>query len=296
MLRSVVTAIRLFWHNPSKERAFNLRHDAAMRRALIGFAAALAAQVGFWQHTSSIMPDMGIVDDVPGEQTVRALSFGDEEAFFRLLALNIQNSGDMFGRYTPLYKYDFNKLYHWFHLLNRLNDQSNYLAAMGAYYFSQTQNPSDVRYIIDYLDEFTVGRERDKWWWVVQAIYLSNYKMFDLNRSLQLAERLRGVRGIPVWAQQQAAFIHEKRGEFGDAARIIQEIIAHEAEYSLSELRFMKYFMNERINKYNDVRKQLEEIEQRKEAEAAKAKAEGRTLPEPNNGPPDDVGAFGSGR
>lgn len=294
MIRAALNAFRLFYYNPAKERKFNLRRDVAMRWALLAFLVTLGGQVAYWNHTHTLLPEMGVIDDVPGERTVRALSFGDEEAFFRLLALNIQNSGDMFGQSTPLYKYDLNKLYHWFRLLGVLNNQSNYLAAMGSYYFSQTQNPSDVRYIVDYLDEFTLGREKDKWWWVVQAVYLANYKMFSLDRALELAERLRGVRGIPIWAQQQAAFVYEKRGEFSQAFAIIKEIVDHKDEYSISELRFMKYFIDERLGKMEAVRKQFEEIEAEKQAEIDKAKAEGRTIPEPNNGPPDDVGAFGS--
>lgn len=287
--------LRRLLSDPAKERKFDLVNDIAMRWAVLAFVVLLGAQVAYWKHTTTILPEMGIVDDVPGERTVRALSFGDEEAFFRLLALNIQNSGDTFGRFTPLYKYDFNKLYHWFHLLSSLNNQSNYMAAMATYYFSQTQNPGDVHYLVDYLDEFTDGRVKDKWWWVVQAAYLANYKMHDPDRALKLAQRLSGVRGIPVWAQQQPAFILERRGEFGQALAIIKEIIDHKDDYSLSELRFMKYFVAERLGKFEQVKKQLEQIEQEKEAAEAKAKAEGKTLAEPNNGPPDDVGAFGSG-
>ncbi|OYW17649.1 MAG: hypothetical protein B7Z54_07690, partial [Sphingobacteriales bacterium 12-47-4] len=87
------------------------------------------------------------------------------------------------------------------------------------------------------------------------------------------------------------AFISERRGEFSDALAIIKEIIAHKEDYSINELRFMKYFIDERLGKMDSVRKQLEAIEAEKQAEIDKAKAEGRTIVEPNNGPPDDVGA-----
>ncbi|MEJ0010471.1 MAG: hypothetical protein WDN72_08230 [Alphaproteobacteria bacterium] len=160
-----------------------------------------------WNHTRHIMPEMGIVPEVPGERTVRALSFGDDEAFFRLLALSIQNSGDTFGRFTALYKYDYNKLYHWLHLLDGLDNESDYLPSMASYYFSQTQNIEDEHYIVDYLDEYTEGRAKEKWWWVTQAAYLANHKMHDTDRALKLAERLQGVKGIPIWAQQLPAFI-----------------------------------------------------------------------------------------
>ena len=276
---------------PSQHTKFrqSLR-DPAMRIAVALLVLVLGAQAWFWNHTRGIKPEMGIVADVPGETTVRALSFGDEEAFFRLLALNIQTSGDTFGRFTALYKYDFNKLYHWFHLLDGLNKQSNYLPAMASYYFSQTQNASDVRYIVDYLDEYTDGRAKEKWWWVVQGAYLAEHKMNDTARALKLANRLAGVRGIPIWAQQLPAFIHEGRGEFDDALRIMEDVMKHPEEYSQGELNFMRHFIEERIHRFDQVKKEFEAAQRAKDEMKAKGIAE----PEPM-GPPPDVGALSIG-
>lgn len=264
----------------------SLRRDPAMRLSMLAFAAMLLAQGVFWNHTRAIKPEMGIVADVPGERTVRALSFGDEEAFFRLLALNIQSSGDTFGRFTALYKYDYNKLYHWFRLLDGLNNQSNYLPAMASYYFSQSQNPSDVRYIVDYLDEYVADRAKEKWWWIVQAAYQAEHKLHDTERALDLAGRLRGVRGIPIWAQQLPAFIHEGRGEFDDALQIMEDIMKHPEEYSQGELNFMAYFVKERIHRFDQFKEELERVQKEKE----EMRARGIADPEPM-GPPKDVGA-----
>jgi hypothetical protein len=282
--------MRLF-KNRSKERAWNLRRDVAMRWAIGALVLSLGAQLLFWNHSRNVMPEMSIVPDVPGERTVRALSLGDEETFFRLLALNIQNSGDTFGRFTALYKYDFNKLYHWFKLLDSLNNQSNYMPAMATYYFSQTQNPNDVKYIVDYLEQYASERPEDKWWWLVQATYLAMHKMADNDRALEIANHLRGVRGIPIWAQQMPAFVQENRGEFGDALNIMQQILEHPDDYSQGELNFMRYFIDERLGRLDSVKKELDEIDAQKKAEAAKAKAEGREIKEHYNGPPPDVGA-----
>ena len=76
----------------------------SMRLAMVVLALFVGLQGAFWWHSHTIRPEMGIVPDVPGEATMRALSFGDEEAFFRLYALGLQNSGDTFGRFTALYK------------------------------------------------------------------------------------------------------------------------------------------------------------------------------------------------
>lgn len=258
----------------------------AMQLAVGIFSLMLAGQAAFWYHTRAIKPEMAIVPDVPGERAVRALSFGDEEAFFRLYALNLQNSGDTFGRFTALYKYDFNKLYHWFTLLGKFNNQSNYLPAMASYYFSQTQNPNDVKYIVDYLDDYTDGRPKEKWWWVTQGAYLATHKLKDNDRALELANKLAGVRGIPLWAQQLPAFIHEQRGEFGEALAIIEEVVKHPEEYSQGELNFMRYFVDERLNRLEQVQKDFEAAQREKDEMKAKGIKEKDPI-----GPPSDVGA-----
>jgi hypothetical protein len=260
--------------------------DPAMKLAVVLFASVLVAQGLFWNYARVIRPELGIVPAVPGERTVRALSFGDEEAFFRLLALNIQNSGDTFGRFTALYKYDFKKLSEWFYLLGHFNNQSSYLPSMAAYYFSQTQKASDVRYLVDYLDDYATGRVKEKWWWLVQASYLASHKLDDSARALEIAQKLGGVRGIPIWAQQLPAFIHEQRGEFGAALGIIEEVMKHPEDYSQGELNFMRYFIDERLHRLEQVEKQLDAIQ--KEKDAMKAKG----IPDPKPmGPPPDVGA-----
>ncbi|NBO20178.1 MAG: hypothetical protein EBV03_13355, partial [Proteobacteria bacterium] len=127
----------------------------------------VACQLGFWAQARRVMPQMDIVPDVPGKEAVHALSFGDEEFYFRILALNIQNAGDTYGRFTALRYYDFHKLYQWFKLLDTLDHRSNMIPAMAGYYFSQTQNVADVRYVADYLYEHALVDVEHKWWWLL---------------------------------------------------------------------------------------------------------------------------------
>lgn len=235
-----------------------------MRMAVAIFALCVVLQGMFWNRTHRILPDMGIVPDVPSEATMKALSFGDDEAIFRLRALQLQNAGDTFGRFTALYRYDFNKLYHWFRLLDTLNDRSNYLPSMATYYYSQTQRHNDVRYIIDYLDEHSKNREQEKWWWTVQASYLAYHKLDNLDRAILIAERLRNVRGIPLWAQQFPAFLYEEKGEFDAALAIIQNILQHEEHFTQTELNFMKYFAAERLQRLDDIEDMLTSIDKEK--------------------------------
>jgi hypothetical protein len=204
----------------------------------------------FWYETNHIKPEMTIVPNVPSEATVQALSFGDEEFFFRALALDLQNMGDTFGRFTALKYYNYKKLYGWFLLMDTLNSTSDFVPSIASYYFSQTQNKPDVRYIVDYLDQHANRDINKNWWWMTQAVYLSNHVLHDKDRALQLAYSLARARGtnVPIWAQQMPAFIHEQRNEKEEALIIIRDLLKNEAQLAPSEKAFMNYFINERLN------------------------------------------------
>jgi hypothetical protein len=206
-------------------------------------------QLGFWDLTRDKLPDMGIVPDVPGQTAVKALSFGDEQFYFRILALDLQNAGDTFGRFTELYKYDFKKLYAWFILLDTLDNQSGYIPFLASYYFAQTQHVPDVRYVVDYLYEHSKDTPEKNYWWLAQAAYLADHKLKDNDLALKVASPLENAQNAPLWVRQLPAFVHEKRGEMDDAKRIIENIQENTKDIPPGELNFMTYFVKERLHK-----------------------------------------------
>lgn len=210
----------------------------------------ILAQIGFWYKTKDITPPMDIVPDVPGREAIHAMTFGDDQFYFRVLAFNLQNAGDTYGRSTSLRYYDFNKLYHWFNLLDELDPKSNIIPAMATYYFSQTQNTADVRYVVDYLYSHSTRDVGAKWWWLVQSIYLAMHKLDDKDLALKVSAPLVNDK-VPVWAQQMAAVVREKRGEMADALRIMETIRDNATEIKDSDLKFMTYFIKERLGSLN---------------------------------------------
>lgn len=233
-------------------------HAATMRgnRAAIrgGLLLLVACQLWFWAATRDIRPDIGIVPDVPTRAATSALSLGDEEFYFRWLTLNLQNAGDTYGRFTPLKDYDFDKLHQWFLLLDTLDHRSNMVPSMAAYYFSQTQHIPDVRYVVDYLYTHAMRDVAHKWWWLLQAMYLSQHKLNDMDLTLRMAKPLIH-KDVPVWAQQMVAVVHETRGEMEDALRIMETIRDNATDIPLTDLRYMDYFVKERLNKLDEFRK-----------------------------------------
>lgn len=212
------------------------------------------AQLGFWYHTKDMKPEIGIVPDVPGKVAVQALTFGDKEFFFRLLSFNLQNAGDTYGRFTSLRYYDMNKLYHWWNLLDDLNAKSNMMPAMACYYFSQTQNTPDISYVVDYLYTHASRDVPHKWWWLVQSIYLAQHKLTDMDLALKVSKPLVNP-DVPAWAQQMAAVVREKRGEMEDALSIMETIRDNAKDIKDSDLKFMTYFIEERLGKLDKMKK-----------------------------------------
>lgn len=215
------------------------------------FVALLAAQITFWNHSRHVLPEMKIVPDVPGKDVVKALSLGDEQFYFRVLALEIQNAGDTYGRFTPLKNYDYSKLGAWFHLLDTLDNRSDFIPSVATYYYGQTQNVPDVRYIVDYLYDYASWRPEQKWWWLIQAIYLANHKLEDPDLALKVGQPLLDAHGIPLWARHFPAFIYEQKGEPEQALYVMEHVLESVKENKLSreDFNFMKYFIEERIHK-----------------------------------------------
>lgn len=215
---------------------------------LIPLVFLLFFQLCFWYNTKDIKPKMEIVPPAPSSAALPVMSFGDGEFYFRVLSFNMQNFGDSFGRFTPLKDYDFKKLYNWFNLLDELDEKSDMVPAMATYYFSQTQNTKDVRYVVDYLYTHSTKNIERKWWWLVQAIYLSMHKLEDKDLALKVSKPLVNE-NVPAWAQQMAAVVREKRGEFEDALEIMQTIEKNAKDISDRDLKYMTYFIKERIGK-----------------------------------------------
>lgn len=211
----------------------------------------LILQVMFWYKTYEIKPKLDIVPPIPSKQEMSALSFGDKQFYFRGLALNLQMAGDTFGRSTPLKDYNYPKLLEWFRLLDTLDSKSNYIPSVAAYYFSRSQHPKDVKYIIDYLEEHSMRDPEANWWWLSQSIYLANSVLGDKQRAIKIADELHKVKTqIPLWARQMEAFLREDMGEKDKAEQIMCDTFSqagHLKDAPKREQDFMIYFFETRM-------------------------------------------------
>ncbi len=214
----------------------------------------LGIQVYFWSNTNKITPALGIVPKVPTLLETKISALGDEQFYFRFLALYIQNSGDTFGRFTALKNYDYDALSKWFMLLDGLDYKSNFVPAIASYYYSNTQKVEDNRYIVDYLEANYDRDPAQKWWWLAQSVIIANNKLKDKPLALKLSYKLSStpVDGLPSWVKQMPAFILEQMGEFDQALMIIKDLIEKQDQYTEGEINFMNYYIKERLGFLNE--------------------------------------------
>jgi hypothetical protein len=222
------------------------------------FLVIVALQVLFWFKTHKIEPEMDILSRVPSKEAVQALSFGDEQFYFRILGLELQNAGDSFGRFTPLKDYDYKILKNWLLLLDSLDNKSDYMPAIASYYYSMTQRPSDNIYIIEYLLSHSRNNLEKNWWWMTQAIYLAQHKLKNKKIALDIAKEIAAVQSdkIPLWVKQFPAFIYADMGEKEQAYVIMKDIIDNHQNLTEQELNFMQFFIKDRIKTFFPVKDQ----------------------------------------
>jgi hypothetical protein len=218
------------------------------------FLLAFVCQIFFWIKTENIKPDFEIVPPAPSKQVIAA-ALGDKQFLFYALGTRLQNSGDIFAGFAALKRYNYQNLYDWMKRLDELDTQSHLIAALASYYYSQTQNKPDTRYIVDYLDEHVATNPPKKWWWLVQAMYIAKDTLKDKERALELAHKLGKIEGddIPLWANQMPAMISKEFGDGCDAFLIIKNLIdegeSGKRKIEKKDMDFMYYFINERLRK-----------------------------------------------
>jgi hypothetical protein len=230
----------------------------------------LGLQAGFWWKSYGRLPNLGVVPELASPSEMQLLAFGDNELYYRIMSFRMNNIGDTFGRFTPLKNYNLEKLYHWFTRLDMFDNRSGSLATLSANYFSQTQDAPQVIHMVNYLYEHSKDRPQEKWWWLTQATYLAMHKLKDNDLALKVASPLEGVENIPQWAQEMPAIVHEKRGEMEDAYLIMKNLLKDKEKFTQSELNYMKYFMEERVHKLDEVEKLLQEKQKQIDAETKK--------------------------
>jgi len=183
---------------------------------------------------------------------------GDKSFAYRVNSLMIQNFGDTGGRFTPLKDYDYDKISDWLFLQDYLDERSNFIPYLVAYYFSGVQEPEMFRPMIPYLKIIGVRTYAEKWRWLAQGVFISRFLLKDLDEAMEFANLLAKASdpNIPSWAKNMSVFIMTVRGEKEAAYALMLEILKDSADQMHpNEVYSMRLHMCERLLDPDQARK-----------------------------------------
>jgi hypothetical protein len=234
--------------------AYDERVGFPLRRWMAALAfALLAIQVSLNQMLMPYKPRLTIVDPPPSARMASIQALGDGQFHFRWLALELENSGDSFGRFTALRHYDYANIQAWLHLLDRFDNRSNAGPSLASYLYGSIDNPHKIRHMMNYLLEHGRSDPKTKWWWLSQAAYMAKEKIKDDDLALSISYEVANSNApnLPLWARQFPAFILEKQGKREAAFRFMEQFLAEKDKMTEGEWNYMRYFLKERLNILN---------------------------------------------
>ena len=209
----------------------------------------LAAQGMIGGMVRKVPPQYHILAAPPGKAGFAAQSMGDLQFGFRMASLRLQHVGSLDGRIFPFRKIDYGRLSRWFALLDDVDPAPSIVPTMAAFLFVSTQNPSDTRYLVDYLEKHALRDPSIKWRWLAQAVHIAWYQLGDRPRALALAKELAGlpVADLPYWARQMPAFILLDMGEKQSARAILEAIAKTDKNLPDNERKWMAHYIKRHL-------------------------------------------------
>ncbi|PZQ44677.1 MAG: hypothetical protein DI551_09645 [Micavibrio aeruginosavorus] len=212
------------------------------------FSAALLLNLAFWNYSRKVFSEWDNVPPAPSENTAAFSGMGDREISYRLVGYILQNLGNVGGMYQPLQDYDYDRLGRWFTVSETLNDRSNYVPYIAAFYFgAMNQKPEKLTPLIDYLADIGVKPGEDKWRWLAQAVYLARFVQKDMDKALKLANILAELPDVAPWARQMPAFVQLAMGNKEASYEIMLNMLKSEGgKLPVAEVNAMKAYICER--------------------------------------------------
>ena len=214
------------------------------------FILFLVMNIALWLQTRTWRPIWGNVPPTPSHGNAEGMVLGDKQFAYRLTSIMLQNIGNATDRTRALSEYDYEGLKGWFLLADYLDPESNFVPSLAAYYFGATQAKQDLSPVIDYLEYIGQQPQPQKWRWLAQAVYMARFEQGDLQRALDLANKLANLPrdDLPLWAKQMPVLIVNAQGDKQMAYAMMVETLRSEIDrLSPQEILFMRNYLCGRI-------------------------------------------------
>jgi hypothetical protein len=196
----------------------------AIRFSTAVLLCAFVSQALFAWQTKHVRPFWTVMPPVPTARALTAQSFGDAQFLYRWLVMDLQNFGDTGGRFTPLRDYDMNLVVEWLQALHTLDARAEHHVALAALYFSQTQNRSDLKPLVQFIMRVVDEDPPRRLQWAANALLLAQLRLKDPELAKAIADQVAKYdfpQMKPI-AYQLPAVIYDKAGDPVRAAVLME--------------------------------------------------------------------------
>lgn len=229
------------------------------KKIRILLALAVFLNIAVWFYARDFQARWTNVPPAPEKRwAAAAAGWGDYQLSYRVIALMLQNMGDGGGRVVSLNDYNYEELARWFFVEDYLDRHSDYVPYLASYYFGGLTNVEKIKPVISYLEYVGSRKEGQKWRWLAQAVFLTRFKLNDMEKALALAQKLSAIDNpsMPEWSRQMPAFVMTAMGEKEAAYAMMLEMLKTQGnKMHPNEVTNMKYYICQRILKHDDASK-----------------------------------------
>ena len=214
------------------------------RPLVLGFLVLFGGQLlyhhaGRAQVTASYRP----LDQPLSAPVYRGLAMGSEQLLGYLLAIRLQLHDNQAGQHFRYSLIDYDVLLDWLELISALNPHSEYAMLLASRIYSQTNDPHRLRQILAFIERRFEQNPQLHWRRLAEASLLAKHRLHDLERALQMAEKIARQPAsvqMPQWARDFRFLLLGELNEFESAIAIIQALLRSEVVADADEKRFLE--------------------------------------------------------
>ena len=214
------------------------------RSLLLVFLLLLAAQL-LYHHAgrAQMTANYQALDKPFSAPLYRGLAMGSGQLLGYLLAIRLQLHDNQAGQHFRYSLIDYDVLIDWLELISALSPQSGYSTLLASRIYSQTGDPDRLRQLLAFIERRFDENPQLHWRRLAEASLLAKHKLHDLERALQMAEKIsRQPESVqmPQWARDFRFLLLAELNEFESAIAIIQALLRSKAVADPDEKRFLE--------------------------------------------------------
>jgi len=214
------------------------------RPLLLGFLVLFACQL-FYHHTSRTQMALNYqaLDKPLSAPVYRGIAMGSEQLLGYLLAIRLQLHDNQAGQHFRYSLIDYAVLVDWLDLISAVGPLSEYPTLLASRIYGQTSDPDRLRLILDFVERRFDENPQLHWRRLAEVSLLAKHKLHDLERALQMAEKIARQPAsvqMPQWARDFQFLLLAELNEFESAIAIIQALLRSNAVNDPDEKRFLE--------------------------------------------------------